>query len=108
MGVAEWIALAVLALAVLGAFTATYRFLLTRIDKGDAELHTRINDVRENFVRRDDHDKHLDRLEKLIESMHKDQREHAARMDARVDNVLTSISTLAATISAAMQKGENK
>lgn len=47
----------------------------------DAALHERINRVRDEFVRRDDLDQHLGRIEKNLNQMYIEQRETNQRID---------------------------
>lgn len=54
-----------------------HRNLVNKIDTGDADLHHRINEVREKYVRRDDLDQHLSVMRGQME-----------RMDAKLDRIL--------------------
>lgn len=68
-----------------------WRYLVTRIDEGDKVLHARINDVREGYVRRDDLNTHLARIEKAVDRLQEVQAEHNRHMNARFDNLLTTL-----------------
>ena len=63
--------------AGLGTLMMVHRNLVSKIERGDGELHTRVNDVREKYVRRDDLDTHLSLL-----------REQMNKMDAKLDRIL--------------------
>lgn len=113
----NWLEVIGLLLVIAGLWFAMFKTLLNKIDKGDednraerseqiGELHTRINEVRENFVRRDDLASHIQRIENGMAEIRSDLKEHAklsrnyaSEMNSRVDDILTSIATLSATIS---------
>lgn len=57
--------------------TAMHRNLVSKIDTGDNDLHSRINDVRDKYVRRDDLDAHLNPIRSQID-----------HMDAKLDRIL--------------------
>jgi uncharacterized protein with von Willebrand factor type A (vWA) domain len=46
-----------------------------RMKAGDDKLHERINDVRKEYVRRDDLDGHLQRIDRKLEDISADQKE---------------------------------
>lgn len=63
-----------IAIAVAGAVAAValqtwliIKYLIGRMDKGDAELHGRIDQVKDDYVRRDDFNMHLQRVEQGID-----------------------------------------
>lgn len=62
------------------AFTATiiasFRSLAFRISQGNKELHTRVDDVKEKYVRRDDLDGHILRIESGIRDLKDENREN--------------------------------
>ncbi len=41
----------------------------------DAQLHSRINEVKDKYVRRDDFDKHMDRMDRRLDEIRSDQKE---------------------------------
>lgn len=84
--------------ALIGGIIARDRFILTAISNGDkacrddAErrydvLHERVNKTRDDFVRRDDLDNHMTRIEKTIASMHDEQKE----TNKRIDNFMATL-----------------
>jgi len=64
-------------IAGLGTLMMLHRNLTAKIETGDADLHHRVNDVREKYVRRDDLDAHLNPMRTQME-----------RMDAKLDRIL--------------------
>lgn len=65
---------ALLTPVVIAAF-ARDRQLLASISAGDAQIHDRINRIRDEFVRRDDLAEHLARLDKQFVDFRADMRE---------------------------------
>lgn len=77
---------------IVGAAIARDRALQKQITDGDAAirdtalkedavLHERINRTRDEFVRRDDLDQHMKRIEGNLEKMYTEQRETNQRID---------------------------
>lgn len=89
-------------LAAIGGVVARDRALQNLIVEGDKatrveakaeadRLHERVNKVRDEFVRREDLDAHLSRIEKSIERVYdaqKEQVEQARDTNQRVDAIL--------------------
>lgn len=65
-----------------GAAFGFVRSVATRF----GEVHTRINDVRDKYVRRDDLDGHLRRIEKSIDDMREEQRVQMKSIMAALSN----------------------
>lgn len=64
--------------SILGAF----RSLASRISQGNKDLHARVDAVKENYVRRDDLDDHIRRIESGIRDIKEDNRQnHKQVMD---------------------------
>lgn len=72
------------------------RFLIDRMDRGDgaasaktsetaATLHRRIDEIREQFVRRDDHYREMEQLRVDIGGLREDFRTHSSGVTARLD-----------------------
>ena len=53
----------------VGAVTKALYRLADEMRAGNREAHSRINEVRKEYVRRDDLDKHLSTIEKKIDTM---------------------------------------
>jgi hypothetical protein len=100
--VTEWlqvlIAFAALAVPVIGAAMARDRSLLTMIQtvKDDAAanvkastdpIHERINRIRDEFVRRDDLEGHLERWDKQFEGLRDDLRRVSENSDRKLDEI---------------------
>lgn len=69
-------------IAGVGTLMMMHRNLVTKIENGDNALHSRLNDTRDKYVRRDDLDAHLttirtqmdkmdDKLDRIIEGQRK-------------------------------------
>ena len=61
------------------------------IKEGDAELHGRINRVREDYVRRVDLDGHIQRLDKNVEDLRREMRENAKDAGHRLDVIIQAV-----------------
>jgi hypothetical protein len=57
--------------AIIGGIIVRDRYVAKSIRDGDAELHSRINKVKDDYVRRDDLDKHLERIEHKLDELGK-------------------------------------
>lgn len=58
--------------ALIGAF----RNLANRISANDKEINARVDAVKDNYVRRDDLDGHLARIDKRLEQLAEEMREN--------------------------------
>lgn len=65
-----------LALALTSAIVATFRNLAARISASDRDIHARIDDVKEKYVRRDDMYGHIQRMDKMMGEIRKELREN--------------------------------
>lgn len=85
-------------LGLLGAAIVRDRYLLEAIRRGDEQvreltlrvaeqLHSRVNDVRDEFVRRVDHDGHSARVERQLEALHAQM----AETNRRIDSVMVAV-----------------
>lgn len=86
--------------ACIGGLIARDRYISAAITSGDKAVrdemsrdigvcHERINKTRDEFVRRDDLDGHLARIEKNIVGMHNEQKE----TNKRIDEFMTAIAS---------------
>ena len=80
VGTATTVVLAIATIAI-GAFRAMSGRLDRAVEKieiamrsEDAQLHSRINDVRERYVRRDDFERHMQRLDEALKEIRADQK----------------------------------
>lgn len=85
------IAAAVGVIGVIGGIVARDRYIIRSMADGDEKLHERINRVREDYVRRDDLDGHIARLEKEVSGLKDDQRASSAALMARLDSLFELI-----------------
>ena len=70
-------------LALVGLIVGTFRNLASKISKSNGELHARIDDVKERYVRRDDLDGHIRRLDQNMREIREELKEnHRQVLDA--------------------------
>lgn len=93
----EWDVAGIIIMIVIGLAVCT-RWMIIRMDREHANLHKRINDVRENYVRRDDMKAQMDHIERMQDKIMNEQSEHARNVSNRFDAILTSITQLAAAV----------
>ena len=60
---------------VIGAVWVMLRALAAKVSNGDGVLHAKIDDVKEKYVRRDDFERHLDRIEDNIHEIRDEARD---------------------------------
>ncbi len=84
--------------ALIGGFVMRDRIVMKAISQGDAELHSRINDVKDKYVRRDDLGAHIASIERAVEDIKESQRtglndlkEEMRRTHTRIDEVLRNV-----------------
>lgn len=91
MAVIGWLVKEMRALAA--NLTAEAAGLRTAITVGDNALHERVNKVRDEYVRRDDLDGHLQRIDGNVNELRREiadgQREMTKRLDAIVERLTT-------------------
>lgn len=80
-----------IALAVFGVVIAAFYRLSDSIRKGDDDLHARINDVREEYVRRSDLDGHMLRIDTAMRDLKSDMKEQHRDTQSRLDAVLGAL-----------------
>ncbi len=77
--------------AIIGAFLLSHRYTSDKIQTGDNALHERINRFRDEYVRRDDLDGHLARVEGSVKDLREESREGTREINRRLDQVLTTL-----------------
>ena len=78
-------------LTIGGVMIAAFNRLADRITRGDEVLHSRINDVREEYVRRSDLDGHLTRVDVQFRELKTEIREQHRDTQQRLDRVLSAV-----------------
>jgi len=63
-------------ISLVTALIAAFRNLATRVSIGDRDLHKRIDDVKDKYVRRDDLDGHITRLDSNFRDLREEMREN--------------------------------
>ena len=58
------------------AIIAAFRSLSGKISSGNRVLHKRVDDVKDKYVRRDDLDGHIERIEKNLRDIRDENREN--------------------------------
>lgn len=95
LDVATWIAFLA---SISAGLWAVMRYLLAEMQKIElacereiAGLHERVNRTRDEFVRREDLDRHVGRLESSVSDLRTDLRELVINLTARVDALVASL-----------------
>lgn len=78
-------------LTIIGALLAAFYRLSDAIKKGDDALHERVNDIRDEYVRRTDLDGHMTRIDGSMRDMRADMKEQHRDTQQRLDSVLTAL-----------------
>ena len=76
--------------AMIGGFIARDRQVMARIQDGDEKIQKAMDDVRKEYVRRDDLKDHLQSIEKSLVQSRDEQREMARRIDALITSIANS------------------
>ena len=79
------------AMAFASALLTLFYRLSDAIKKGDNVLHERVNDVRDQYVRRSDLDGHMTRIDGSMRDMRADMKEQHRDTQQRLDSVLTAL-----------------
>ena len=75
---------------MIGGFIARDRQVMARINDGDEKIQRAVDDVRKEYVRRDDLKDHLQSIEKSLVQSRDEQREMARRIDALITSIAKS------------------
>ncbi len=77
------------------------KHIIKRMDDGDRinhayieELRSRMNDVKDNYVRRDDFQETVKRIERSLDKIHNEVSEQGRHANLRFDTVLTTLAQL--------------
>ena len=65
-----------LTLALVTTIIAAFRNLANRISVGNRDLHKRVDDVKDKYVRRDDLDGHILRIDQNVRELRDEMREN--------------------------------
>lgn len=79
------------AVAFVSALLAALYRLADAIKKGDDVLHTRVNDIRDEYVRRTDLDRHIQRIDVSMHDLRSDMKEQHRDTQRCLDSVLTAL-----------------
>lgn len=71
--------------------TAAFFNLSARIKSGDEALHARINKVRDDYVRREDLNGHINRLERNVDDLRNEIRINSGETGKRLDAILIAV-----------------
>lgn len=74
----KWVVGIAISLTVAFATTivAAFRNLSNRISSGNRDVHKRIDDVKDDYVRRDDLNGHIDRIDKNLRELRDETRQN--------------------------------
>ncbi len=75
---------------MIGGLIARDRQVMARINEGDEKIQKAVDDVRKEYVRRDDLKDHLQSIEKSLVQSRDEQREMARRIDALITSIAKS------------------
>lgn len=73
-----------LTVTLVTAVIAAFRNLANRISTGNRDLHKRVDDVKDKYVRRDDLDGHITRIERNLQEIRDENRENHRQLLAAV------------------------
>ncbi len=76
--------------AMIGGLIAQDRQVMARINEGNEKIQKAVDDVRKEYVRRDDLKDHLQSIEKSLVQSRDEQREMARRIDALITSIAKS------------------
>lgn len=74
--------------ALIGGVIVRDRQIFRSMRAGDDRLHERINEVRDQYVRRSDLDSHIVRLDQSMDRVSTELREHRKELNQRLDAVV--------------------
>jgi hypothetical protein len=74
------------------ALVSSFRSLSATIKEGDDQLHERINRVRDEYVKRVDHDAQMNQLRDTVKEIRDELREGTRETNKRLDQVLAALS----------------
>lgn len=80
--------------ALVGGVITRDRYMASQIQRGDSRLHERIDRIREDYVKREDLDGHIERLEKGVRDVREDLKEHSRETNRRLDTILSAIGSV--------------
>ena len=75
---------------MIGGFIARDRQVMARIQDGDEKIQKAVDDVRREYVRRDDLKDHLQSIEKSLIEARDERRDMARRIDAFITSIAKS------------------
>ena len=87
----KWLIGTLMALVtMIGGFIVRDRQVMARIHEGDEKIQKAVDDVRKEYVRRDDLKDHLQAIEKSLVQSRAEQRETARRIDTLITSIAKS------------------
>lgn len=81
--------------AFIGILFVVFRNLSSKLTSSTAELHKKIDDVKEKYVRRDDLDSHIQRLDLSVNDLRREQKELRDEQRTQHHQVLEAIAVAA-------------
>jgi hypothetical protein len=81
--------------AFITALLAGFYRLSDAITRGDSDLHQRVNDVRDEYVRRADMDAQMARIDGSMRDIRTDMKEQYRDIQIRLDSVLAALKFMA-------------
>lgn len=74
--------------AMIGGVVTRDRAISRMVREGDEKLHDRINRLRENMVHKDDLDRNLTHIDKILINIQEEQRQQRLETTSRLDKLL--------------------
>lgn len=87
----DWRWLVGQAIIAVGLFVAQYTRLSSRIDKKTDELHARVNEVRDNYVKTPDLDRNLQRIDGSVSEMRREMHAMQEALAKKMDEMTKTI-----------------
>jgi uncharacterized protein YlxW (UPF0749 family) len=82
-----------LCLTLAGAVGAMCRYVWLAIEEGDDALHERINSIKDEYVRRNDMDAQVSRLEAQFRDLRQDVKDGQKATTDRLDALLVAVNS---------------
>lgn len=101
--------LTIIGMLVAGAGTlwAVTKYLIDRMDKKTDECHTRISAIKNTMTNRSDFDKHVEYMERQIDSVRDDIKTSHASFTSSLANLGNQLTNRLDNIMLALRKGAN-
>lgn len=83
--------IAISIVGLIGGVIMRDRYVMKALNDGDGKLHSRINLVKDQFVRKEDLDDHLKRMDDSMKELKLDFKERSIATNNRLDAIISAI-----------------